>query len=79
MRMLYQAVELATRKNDDYELFRTYDAGDKEAAIKGSSGTVKDGIMPGYFGYEAGQSCVGDHFAWFAENCVPKAMSRRRV
>ena len=22
--------------------------GDKEAAIKGSSGTVKDGIMPGY-------------------------------
>jgi L-ribulokinase len=23
------------------------------------------------FGYEAGQSCVGDHFAWFVENCVP--------
>ena len=47
--------------------------GDKEAAIKGSSGTVKDGIMPGYFGYEAGQSCVGDHFAWFVENCVPES------
>jgi len=42
--------------------------GEKEVAIKGSSGTVKDGIMPGYFGYEAGQSCVGDHFAWFVEN-----------
>ena len=29
--------------------------------------------MPGYFGYEAGQSCVGDHFAWFVENCVPES------
>ena len=47
--------------------------GEKEVAIKGSSGTVKDGIMPGYFGYEAGQSCVGDHFAWFVENCVPES------
>ena len=28
---------------------------------------------PGLFGYEAGQSCVGDHFAWFTENCVPAA------
>ena len=27
----------------------------------------------GYFGYEAGQSCVGDHFAWFVENCVPES------
>src|SRR5690606_23026681 len=29
------------------------------------------GILPGYFGYEAGQSCVGDHFAWFIDNCLP--------
>jgi L-ribulokinase len=34
-------------------------------------GYVEDGIIPGYFGYEAGQSCVGDHFAWFVDNCVP--------
>jgi L-ribulokinase len=34
---------------------------------------VEDGIIPGFFGYEAGQSCVGDHFAWFVENCVPVA------
>ena len=34
---------------------------------------VKDGIMPGYFGYEAGQCCVGDHFAWFTDNCVPES------
>ena len=29
--------------------------------------------MPGYFGYEAGQCCVGDHFAWFTDNCVPES------
>jgi len=34
-------------------------------------GYVEDGIIPGFFGYEAGQSCVGDHFAWFVQNCVP--------
>jgi hypothetical protein len=36
-------------------------------------GYVDEGILPGFFGYEAGQSCVGDHFAWFVENCVPAA------
>lgn len=44
----------------------------KEAhIIPGMCGYVEDGIIPGYIGYEAGQSCVGDHFAWFVENCVP--------
>ncbi len=28
--------------------------------------------MPGFFGYEAGQCCVGDHFAWFVEHAVPE-------
>lgn len=46
--------------------------GEKEVRIPGFCGTVKDGIMPGFFGYEAGQSCVGDHFAWFVEHCVPE-------
>ncbi len=39
-------------------------------------GCVEDGIIPGFFGYEAGQSCVGDHFAWFVENCVPARLER---
>lgn len=42
-----------------------------EHLVPGICGYVADGIIPGYFGYEAGQSCVGDHFAWFVENCVP--------
>jgi len=44
---------------------------DREQAVPGICGYVEDGILPGYYGYEAGQSCVGDHFAWFTDHCVP--------
>jgi L-ribulokinase len=44
---------------------------EEEHLVPGICGYVEDGILPGFFGYEAGQSCVGDHFAWFVENCVP--------
>lgn len=47
--------------------------GEKASLVPGMCGYVEDGIIPGYVGYEAGQSCVGDHFAWFVENCVPAA------
>jgi L-ribulokinase len=43
-----------------------------EHLVPGICGYVEDGILPGYFGYEAGQSCVGDHFAWFVEHAVPE-------
>ena len=43
----------------------------EEKMVPGMCGVVEDGIMPGYFGYEAGQSCVGDHFEWFINNCLP--------
>jgi len=39
--------------------------------IPGMCGVVKEGILPGYYGYEAGQSAVGDIFAWFVRSCVP--------
>lgn len=45
--------------------------GEKEEIVPGMCGVVEDGIIEGYYGYEAGQSCVGDHFQWFVENCVP--------
>ncbi|MBN1247346.1 MAG: ribulokinase, partial [Anaerolineae bacterium] len=48
----------------------------EEHMVPGMCGYVADGIIPGYFGYEAGQSCTGDHFAWFVENCVPAAYER---
>ncbi len=47
--------------------------GNEEKQVKGMCGVVEDGILPGFFGYEAGQSCVGDHFQWFIENCLPAA------
>jgi L-ribulokinase len=47
--------------------------GTEEHIVPGMCGYVEDGIIPGFFGYEAGQSCVGDHFAWFVENGVPAA------
>ncbi|MDD4679534.1 MAG: ribulokinase, partial [Clostridia bacterium] len=46
--------------------------GKEEKWVKGMGGVVEDGMIPGYFGYEAGQACVGDHFEWFVENCLPQ-------
>ncbi|MFL5659492.1 MAG: ribulokinase [Ktedonobacteraceae bacterium] len=45
--------------------------GREERNVPGICGVVEDGIIPGFSGYEAGQSCVGDSFAWFVERCVP--------
>ncbi|HEX8221510.1 MAG TPA: ribulokinase [Chloroflexia bacterium] len=39
--------------------------------VPGMCGVVEDGIVPGMLGYEAGQSGVGDIFAWFVEHGVP--------
>lgn len=45
--------------------------GTKEKIVPGMCGVVEDGVMPGFFGYEAGQSCVGDHFEWLVEQSIP--------
>ncbi|MEV4676051.1 ribulokinase [Actinomadura sp. NPDC049382] len=44
---------------------------DALAEVPGMCGVVADGIVPGLWGYEAGQSGVGDIFAWFVDTCVP--------
>ncbi len=41
------------------------------AEVPGMCGVVDGGIVAGLWGYEAGQSGVGDIFAWFAANGVP--------
>ena len=44
---------------------------DEAPAIAGMCGVVRDGVIPGFYGYEAGQPAVGDLFGWFVERGVP--------
>ena len=55
--------------------------GERSAIVDGMCGVVEDGVVPGLFGFEAGQSAVGDIFAWFAEASVSPEyheLARRR-
>jgi len=45
--------------------------GDRLAEVPGMCGVVDNGIVQGLWGYEAGQSGVGDIFAWFVDNSLP--------
>jgi L-ribulokinase len=40
---------------------------DRHAPVEGIGGVVQDGIVEGFYGYEAGQPAVGDLFGWFAK------------
>jgi L-ribulokinase len=43
--------------------------------VEGICGVVQDGVVPGYWGYEAGQAGVGDLFAWYVDHCAPAAVT----
>lgn len=47
--------------------------GSEAREVPGICGWLQDGIIPGFAGFEAGQSCVGDSFAWYVDQCVPAA------
>jgi L-ribulokinase len=45
----------------------------REVRLPGITGVVRDGILPGLYGYEAGQVAVGDMLAWFSETLAADA------
>jgi L-ribulokinase len=47
------------------------------AEVPGMCGAVDGGIVAGLWGYEAGQSGVGDIFGWFVHNGVPPAYAEK--
>ncbi|WP_084484409.1 ribulokinase [Nocardia anaemiae] len=46
---------------------------DHLAEVPGMCGVVDGGIISGSWGYEAGQSGVGDIFAWFVDSSLPRS------
>ncbi|HEY7633300.1 MAG TPA: ribulokinase [Thermoleophilaceae bacterium] len=44
----------------------------EEIRLPGITGVAKDGILPGVYGYEAGQTAVGDMLAWFVDEMARK-------
>ncbi len=57
---------------DIYGIFGTsncyFTLADSYRDVPGICGVVPDGLMPGYYGLEAGLCAVGDHFAWVVDN-----------
>lgn len=54
-------------------------SGDALGEVPGMCGVVRDGIIPGLWGYEAGQSGVGDIFGWFVETLLGGAVTHEQL
>ena len=44
----------------------------EEDVIPGIYLGAQDANVPGFYGYEGSQNCVGDMLGWFVDNCVPR-------
>ncbi|MEH1016167.1 ribulokinase [Micromonospora sp. CPCC 206060] len=53
--------------------------GTEPAEVAGMCGVVDGGISSGAWGYEAGQSGVGDIFGWFVEQAAPAGYASHEV
>ena len=51
--------------------------GDEKKIVEGCGGLVKDGIIPGFWGYEAGQAAVGDIYGWFFKTALTAETGRQ--
>jgi L-ribulokinase len=45
--------------------------GAEDRSFPGIQGVVQDGVLPGFFGYEAGQPATGDILAWYTRRGAP--------
>ena len=65
-----------TRKNEMVLVLGTsgtqYLHSEEYHEVPGVFGCMKDGVIPGLYTYEAGQSAVGDMFDWFVKTIVPE-------
>lgn len=48
----------------------------KFVPVAGICGIVQDSLLPGFYGYEAGQPAGGDMFAWFVNTLVNEAYQK---
>jgi L-ribulokinase len=46
---------------------------EREVRLPGITGVLRDGILPGLYGYEAGQTAVGDMLAWFVDTLADRS------
>lgn len=44
--------------------------------VSGMAGVVRDGVLPGFYAYEAGQASVGDMFQAFVDHFVPASYTK---
>jgi len=73
----------ASHDGDMFALFGTSSnymlASSRYMLLDGICGVVKDGLYPGFYAYESGLCCFGDHFAWAVQNICPASYHEKAL